>query len=287
MPRRPFRLHAPRGPAAPSPIVVASPHSGRRYDPDFMSRTVLDAARIRSSEDAFVDLLLDDVPALRLPLLCAEMPRAFVDLNRAATELDPAVVQDVPRAPANPRVSSGLGVIPRVVGQGRAIYSGKISRVEARERIERYWHPYHDALDGLLDAARARWGRAVLLDVHSMPREAIEPGPAGIPEVVLGDRFGASARPELMDRVEAVFAGLGLRVARNAPFAGAYVLQRHGRPADGRCAIQIEIDRSLYMDEASVRPGPRFDEIRDLMGAAIAGIRRAVEEGDGARMAAE
>jgi N-formylglutamate amidohydrolase len=269
---KPFRVHAPR--VTTGPLVVASPHSGREYGGAFLSRTVLDKRHVRSSEDAFVDLLLDRVPGLGVPLLTAEVPRAILDLNRAPEELDPAVIRDVPRGASNPRVSSGLGVIPRVVAQGRAIYSGKISRDEAQERIETIWRPYHAQLDTLLSEAQARFGMAVLLDCHSMPHEAIEGigGPGLPPEIVLGDRFGSSASGALVDIVEGVFRDLGFRVARNAPFAGAYMTQTYGRPAQGRHAIQIEIDRALYMDEARVMPNARFEGLRDLMTEAMARI---------------
>ncbi len=257
-----------------TPVVVASPHSGRVYDRAFLASTVLDAEGIRSSEDAYVDLLLRSVPGLGAPLLTAELPRAFLDLNRAAGEMDPAVVAGVPRGTINPRITSGLGVIPRVVAQGRAIYSGKISEAEARRRIDEVWHPYHDALRGLLDAAHARFGLAILLDVHSMPHEAIEgAGPRGqTPEIVLGDRFGGSAAGWITEALEEVFADLGFRVARNAPFAGAYMTQAYGRPDRGRHAVQIEIDRALYLDEARIVPGAGFDGIRELMGEAMARI---------------
>jgi N-formylglutamate amidohydrolase len=267
--------------------VVASPHSGRNYDWAFLSATVLDYARIRSSEDAFVDDLMAGAPGLGAPFLAAEVPRAFIDLNRAAEELDPAVIHGVPRGAPNPRISSGLGVIPRVVAQGRAIYRGKISRAEAQRRIETVWHPYHAKLDELLADAQRRFRRAVLIDCHSMPHEAIEgAGPRGrAPEIVIGDRFGASAAAELTDGVEAIFADLGFRVARNVPFAGAYVTQAYGQPEAGRHAIQIEIDRALYMDEARLRKLPEFDRVRGLL---TEGLARICELGRGGRaLAAE
>ncbi len=266
----PFNLIRPDVPAAP--VVVASPHSGRFYDAGFLRASVLDAARIRSSEDAYVDLLLDGIPALGVPVLSAVMPRAFVDLNRAPEELDPAVVHGVPRGRTTPRISSGLGVIPRVVAQGRAIYRGKIGLEEARARIDTWWRPYHATLEGLMAEAEGRFGRAILLDIHSMPHEAIEGAgaPGQEPQIVLGDRFGAAAAPALMDAAEAVFTDLGLRVARNAPFAGAYVTQAYGQPERGRHAIQIEIDRALYLDEATTEPGPEFQAVQAMMTEAIA-----------------
>jgi N-formylglutamate amidohydrolase len=255
------------------PVVFASPHSGRDYSPDFLARVALDKRAIRSSEDAFIDQLFDSAPALGAPLLCARAPRAFIDLNRAADELDPGVIEGVVRAQHNPRVSSGLGVIPRVVAGGRAIYRGKLTLPEVEERIRRFWHPYHRALAGLVEETRAAFGQAVLIDCHSMPHEAIEahtrPGQLP-PEVVLGDRFGATAGREVMDRVEAAFTGAGLRVVRNAPFAGAYVAQAYGRPSRGVHVVQVEIDRALYMDEDRVEPLPGFASFRTLLAGVVA-----------------
>lgn len=276
--RTPYRLTLPD--LVTAPIVLCSPHSGRRYDGAFLRTSVLDSRRIRSSEDAYVDLLLADAPALGVPLLAAEMPRAMLDLNRAPEELDPAVIRDVPRGPTNPRITSGLGVIPRVVAQGRAIYGGKISREEAARRIDGIWRPYHACLAQLMDAADAQFGRAILLDCHSMPHEAIEGTQSGgrTPEIVLGDRFGSSAGPEVTEAAERVFTDLGFRVARNAPFAGAYVTQTYGQPALGRHALQIEIDRALYLDEVRVTPNARFDTVRDLMTKAVARLCDAFSE---------
>ncbi|NHB76572.1 N-formylglutamate amidohydrolase [Rhodobacter calidifons] len=256
-----------------SPLIFASPHSGCDYAPDFLRQVVLDRRSMRSSEDAFVDRLFGMAPGLGAPLLAARAPRAFVDLNRAADELDPAVIEGIARAPHNPRVSSGLGVIPRVVAGGRAIYRGKLTLAEAENRIRRFWHPYHRALTALVEEVRASFGQAVLIDCHSMPHEAIEahtrPGQPR-PEVVLGDRYGAAAGREVMDRVEAAFVGAGLRVGRNAPFAGAYVAQAYGRPSRGVHVVQVEIDRALYMDEVRVEPLAGFEGFRELIGGVVA-----------------
>ena len=258
-----------------TPVVFSSPHSGREYAPAFIAQSALDAHTLRSSEDAFVDELFADAPAFGAPLLAANVPRAWIDLNRACDELDPALIEGVPRGGHNPRISSGLGVIPRVVANGRAIYAGRIGRPEAEARIETAWRPYHAALRGLTDDALARFGEAVLIDCHSMPHEAIEaharPGQPR-PEVVLGDRFGAAARRDVMDRIEAAFLSAGFRVARNAPFAGAYITQAYGRPSRNAHAIQVEIDRALYMDEARITRRPDFTAFRDLIGSVVAEI---------------
>lgn len=262
-------------------VIFASPHSGRDYPADFLAQSLLDGQMIRSSEDAFVDQLFADAPAFGAPLLAALVPRAYLDLNRAPDELDPAVIEGIARAPHNPRVASGLGVIPRVVAGGRAIYRGKLPLAEAEARIMQVWHPYHRALRDLIETTHRAFGQAVLIDCHSMPHEAIEghgrPG-AARPEVVLGDRFGAAAGRELVDRVESAFAAAGLRVARNAPFAGAFIAQSYGRPSAGRHVIQVEIDRSLYMDESRVEKRADFGAFRDLVAGVVAevvGIGRA------------
>jgi len=275
-----YRLLSPSEPT--TSVVVASPHSGRHYPRSFLRSSMLDERSIRSSEDAFMDMLVEAAPELGAPLLAAEYPRAYIDLNRSADELDPGVIDGVGRVVQTPRISSGLGVIPRVVANGRAIYRGKLGRAEADERIERIWHPYHQELDRLMQGAHDRFGEAVILDFHSMPHEALDsvarPG-ARRPEVVLGDRFGASARGDLVDALETAFLQAGLVVSRNAPFAGAYVTQRYGRPMRGWHAVQIEIDRSLYMNERLIRPNGNFDNVRRIVTSVIA---RAIEATPGA-----
>ena len=260
-------------PAAQSSCVVfASPHSGRDYTWSFMRKTVLNEHAIRSSEDAFVDQLFECAPEYGATFLKAGAPRAFVDLNRARDELDSALIEGVRRIRHNPRVASGLGVIPRVVANGRAIYRGKMSLHEAQERITDYWEPYHDKLQGLLDLAHARHGQTVLVDCHSMPHEAMDGVMrAGIrrPDVVLGDRFGAAASSDVVDRIEAAFAAAGFVVTRNAPFAGAYITQAYGKPAIGQHAVQVEIDRSLYMNEKLIRPNGDFEAVQAALRAVV------------------
>ncbi|MFO1203351.1 MAG: N-formylglutamate amidohydrolase [Tabrizicola sp.] len=274
--------------ARTSPVIFASPHSGRDYPAEFLAQAVLDRRAIRSSEDAFVDELFGMAPEMGAPLLAARVPRAYLDLNRAADELDPGVIEGIARAPHNPRISSGLGVIPRVVAGGRAIYRGKLPLAEAEARLRRFWHPYHQALAALVEETRAAFGEAVLIDCHSMPHEAIEahtrPGQPR-PEVVLGDRYGATAGREVMERVEAAFSAAGLRVGRNAPFAGAYVAQAYGRPSRGVHVVQVEVDRALYMDEVRVERLAGFGAFRDLMAGVVAELVSGA--GTAGRLAAE
>ena len=271
-------------------VVFASPHSGRAYPPAFVRASVLDGHSLRSSEDAFVDQLFSDAPRHGAPLLLAGAPRAYVDLNRSATELDPALIDGVRKLAHNPRIAAGLGVVPRVVAGGRAIYRGKIPLAVAEARIAAYWAPYHAQLRQLLDQSLAQFGQAILIDCHSMPREALD-GIAHVgmqrPDVVLGDRFGASAGAEVVDIVESALVSAGLRVARNAPFAGAYIAQAYGRPARGQHVVQIEIDRSLYMDEASIRPNAGFAQLQTMLAQVVAEIAAYGRGQQGRQLAAE
>lgn len=256
-------------------VVFASPHSGSDYPWSFVRRTVLDERTLRSSEDAFVDQLFDTAPQHGAPLLTAIAPRAWIDVNRSSEELDPALIEGVRRTAHNPRVASGLGVVPRVVANGRAIYRGKITRKEAKARIEEFWKPWHMALATLMSDSAALFGEAILIDCHSMPHEAIETisHPRGTrPEIVLGDRFGAAAGADVVDKIEAALRSAGLRVARNAPFAGAFVTQNYGRPARNRHVVQVEIDRSLYMNEQLVRPNNNFDAFKALIDRVVADV---------------
>lgn len=256
-------------------VVFASPHSGRDYPWSLLRSTVLDDLAIRSSEDAFVDQLFECAPQFGATFLKAGAPRAFVDLNRSSDELDPALIEGVRRRGHNPRVASGLGVIPRVVANGRAIYQSKISQLEAKQRLDHYWYPYHNQLQQLLDEAVRHHGRAVLIDCHSMPHEAVQGiarSGAKRPEIVLGDRFGAAASGDVVDRVEAAFIAAGFVVSRNAPFAGAYVTQAYGRPTRGQHAVQVEIDRAIYMDERRVVRSAHFEEVQRTLRAVVAEI---------------
>ncbi|MGH1576023.1 N-formylglutamate amidohydrolase [Planktotalea sp.] len=273
MPRSGFQLIRPI--ELSTSVVFASPHSGRDYTWSFMRRSALSELAIRSSEDAFVDQLIDHAPTFGAPLLTANVPRAYVDLNRSSEELDSALIEGVAKSGHNPRVASGLGVIPRVVSNGRAIYRGKISLAEARKRLLDYWHPYHGQLASLLQEASQTFGQGILVDFHSMPREALD----GVarnsqtrPDVVLGDRFGASASNLIVDQIEAAFVNAGFIVSRNTPFAGAYITQTYGRPSRNQHAVQVEIDRSIYMNERDLTPNESFDCVKRSLQSVLADV---------------
>ena len=258
----PFAIHRPS--AQSLPIVFASPHSGFDYPLAFLGATRLDLASLRRSEDCWVDELFAAAPRLGAPLLVALFPRSFVDPNRDCLDLDPHMFEDALPAGANtasPRIAAGLGVIARVVATGEEIYGRKLRFAEALARIERYYRPYHAALASEIETTRARFGFCILIDCHSMPSSG---GPLDRMsgqdrlDFVLGDCRGAACAPALTDRVEGVLSGLGYCIARNNPYSGGFVTQHYGRPDEGVHALQIEINRGLYLDEANLRRSAGF-----------------------------
>jgi N-formylglutamate amidohydrolase len=253
-----FSLLMPRVQAAP--LVLTSPHSGRRYPPAFLEASRLDAMAIRRSEDSFVDQLFGAAPELGVPLLAAEFPRAYCDVNREAWELDPAMFEDaLPNYvnAASPRVSAGLGTIARIVGTGEPIYRRKMRFAEAEGRIRLCWQPYHEALAGLIAATVAQFGVCLVLDCHSMPSTPVARG-LPIPDVVLGDVHGTSCAPQVTAFVDRKLSQLGLRLRRNEPYAGGFITRHYGRPRAGVHVLQIEFLRALYMDEALFEKSASF-----------------------------
>ena len=254
-----------------SPLVFSSPHSGAIYPERFLAASRLDALTLRRSEDAYVDELFLPCVALGAPLLRATFPRAYLDVNREPYELDPKVFDGGLPEYANTRslrVVVGLGTIPRVVGDAQPIYRQPISVAEGLGRIEALYRPYHERLRALVERARRRFGLAVLLDCHSMPSNAADVG--GI-DIVLGDRFGASAAPGVIEILETSLRGAGYRIRRNKPFAGGFITEHFGAPDRGIHAVQIEIARALYLDERSLVRNERWTMLRgDLFAAAKA-----------------
>ena len=265
LPEKSYKLKDPV--VLQSGIVIASPHSGRNYRSSVKEQSILDSITLRSSEDAFVDELMDFAPDLGIPLICSEIPRAFVDLNRARDELDSAIIQGIRPNGQNPRVISGLGVIPRVVANGKEIYSGKLSKEAAFERLGKFWDPYHSKLSELLDRAYQQFGYSILIDAHSMPHEAILNASTGFDtsHLVLGDRYGASCSPDIVNNLTMLISKNGLHASRNIPFSGAYIVQKYGRPELNRHAIQLEIDRSMYMDEKKIQKLEKFFKLKNKL----------------------
>ncbi|WP_228461439.1 N-formylglutamate amidohydrolase [Paracoccus liaowanqingii] len=270
-----------------SGVIFASPHSGRDYPDWFLRETRLPVAALRSSEDAFIDRLI--APAIRhgAVTLAARIPRCIVDLNRGADEIDPLVVRGVPRHPLNQRTLAGLGVIPRVVSQGRAIHDRQIDRAEADRRIDSCWRPYHAALSGLISQARARFGQAILIDMHSMPHDALGHLQGTRPDMVLGNRHGLSAAARVSDAVCGAIEAEGWTVRRNSPFSGAYICSAYGRPAQHVHVVQLEIDRSLYMHEATLTPRADFDDFAARIDRMMGRLTSLLADPAGGRIAAE
>jgi N-formylglutamate deformylase len=247
----PYRVARPDAPRMP--VVFASGHSGAHYSAAFLAEARLDALALRRSEDCFVDELFAEAPAYGAPLLMATFPRVFCDANREPWELDPAMF-DGPLPSwvnsASPRVGAGLGTIARVVATGEPVYRQKLAFAEAEARIRRYWQPYHAALGGLIAETRANFGSCLLVDCHSMPAHPAHGGAQA--DFVLGDAHGTACAPRATRLVEEALGDMGYRVRRNDPYAGGYVTRHYGRPREGVHALQVEIARSLYMDEARV-----------------------------------
>ena len=250
----------------PTPLVFASPHSGRIYPEDMMSAAALDAVSIRRSEDAFVDDLIGAAPEHGAALIVASFARAYIDLNREPFELDPSMFADeLPEFARSrtARVAAGLGAIARVVSEGQEIYRRKLTFAEASQRIERAHRPYHAALTDLIAEARAAHGFAILVDWHSMPAAAARAGGRDRTcDVVLGDRFGAACAGVLPTRIERGLEAMGYRVARNTPYAGGYITEHYGKPHTRVHAIQVEISRALYLDEATMTPTSGFARLK-------------------------
>lgn len=270
-----------------SGVVFALPHSGRDYGVSFLNQSILDKISIRSSEDAFLDQLIDGIEKYGAPKIIANAPRAFIDLNRSTDELDPGLISGIKNNMRNPRISSGLGVIPRVVSHGKEIYRGKLSLEQAQSRIEYYWKPYHKDLSNLLKRAQSIYGQSLLIDMHSMPHEAVSTQSSFIkaPEIVVGDRFGMSSDPEFTNLIVSILKQHGFRVAKNRPFAGAFITKHHGKIKERTHAIQLEIDRSLYMDEERVSPNSGFEKLKSQLFPALIQISSLICNSD--KIAAE
>ncbi|MBR0656598.1 N-formylglutamate amidohydrolase [Plastoroseomonas arctica] len=255
------------------PLIFASPHSGREYPPALLAAARLDAHGLRRSEDSFVEELFGAAPGEGAPLLAARFPRVWCDVNREPWELDPTMF-DGPLPhwvnSASVRVGAGLGTIARVVANGEAVYRRKLRFAEAEERVRAAWQPYHAALSDLIAATRARFGASLLIDCHSMPAHPAHG--AAAPDIVLGDAHGTACAPRATRLLEELLSDLGYRVRRNDPYAGGYVTRHYGRPREGQHALQIEVARSLYMDEALIERNAGFPRLRRDLGAVIAAL---------------
>ena len=249
----------------PTPLFFACPHSGRYYPPELTNASELTLSNLRESEDAFTDILCSGLPAKGAHLICANFARSYIDLNRNPQILDYKIING-----ASPNscaiTNSGFGIIPRIVGIGREIYREKISLEAATKRITNIYEPYHQKIHGKLNVLKNEFGRAYLFDIHSMPSSALGSLSA---DIILGDRFGSSCSPKTLELVEAHFKSAGLTVRRNHPFAGGYTTIKYGAPKQQIEALQIEINRSLYMNESNLELIDAHKEIKDIIGALV------------------
>jgi N-formylglutamate amidohydrolase len=259
-------LHQPV--AQSLPLVLASPHSGAEYPVEFLAASRLDPLALRRSEDSFVDELFGAAPRLGAPLLAARFPRAFIDVNREAYELDPGMFCDALPEFVNagsPRVRMGLGTVARIVASGDEIYAQKLCFAEVEQRIEHLYRPYHRVLRNLVEQTEALFGGCFLLDCHSMPSGAGSVFGQGGADIVLGNCHGVACAPEILDAAHRFLAARGFAVAINAPYAGGFTTGHYGRPSAQRHALQIEINRALYMNERNFHRKPNFARlVRDL-----------------------
>lgn len=259
----PFTILAPKTQTAP--FVLCSPHSGRVYPRAFLDQSRLDPMTLRKSEDCFVDDLFQGAAELGVPLIAARFPRAYLDVNREPYELDPELFADPLPDYANSqsvRVVGGLGTIARIVADSEEIYRARLTVSEALERIDQLYFPFHEALQGLIAQTKAQFGYAILIDCHSMPSAQMAQSSGPRPDFVLGDRFGAACDPKLTRFLRDTLGAEGYDVQLNRPYAGGYITEHYGRPYRGVQAVQIEINRALYLDEARLTPTRGFGPLK-------------------------
>ncbi|MGC2203021.1 MAG: N-formylglutamate amidohydrolase [Stellaceae bacterium] len=272
-------LHVPA--ARSLPLVFSSPHSGSDYPADFLAESRLDPLALRQSEDSFVDELFAAAPRLGAPLLSARFPRAYLDVNREPYELDPAMFSEPLPSFVNassPRVRIGLGTIARIVANGEEIYSGKLCFAEARRRIECLYNPYHDALRQLAAETEHVFGGYLLVDCHSMPSATSSLWEKGDSDFVLGDCFGAACAPRIVEAARSFLLERGFSVAVNAPYAGGFTTAFYGRPEANRHALQVEINRALYMDEVRRHRKPGFERLVKSLAVLIERLGQVTQE---------
>ena len=247
-----------------SPVIFNSPHSGRVYPRNFLSTSRLELAALRRSEDFFVDELIAGVVRRGHPVMRAHFPRCYVDVNREPYELDPRMFEGRLPSFANTRsmrVAGGLGTVARVVGDSQEIYDRRLPVDDALRRIETLYKPYHRVLRRLFTRVHRDFGAAMLIDCHSMPSTTGAKDERPRADVVLGDRYGTSCAGVVSDVIDATLRALGYMVSRNKPYAGGFITEHYGNPAVGLHAIQVELNRSLYMDEKRYVPNATFARV--------------------------
>ena len=252
-------------------MLLSVPHSGRQYPSWLTDLSRGGRVSLQALEDPFVDRLVWRAVELGCGAVIARAPRAAIDCNRAEDELDPSVIADASARGIGPRARGGLGIVPARTHKDGYLWRRAISQAQLEERLEAAHRPYHAALGEELAAIRARHGAALLIDCHSMP-----PPDGRAPSIVIGDRHGRSARPWVTMEAMTLVRAMGYEARLNDPFAGGHVVDRHGRPGLGIHAVQVEIDRRLYLDDPMREPGPGFDSIARLIEGLAAGLGEAL-----------
>ena len=247
-----------------APVIFNSPHSGSVYPAEFLNASRIDLPTLRRSEDSFMDELIADLAARGFPVVRVNFPRSYVDVNREPYELDPRMFFGRLPSFANTRsmrVAGGLGTIPRVVGDGQEIYRERLAVDDALRRIETLYKPYHRALRRLINRVHQSFGAVVVVDCHSMPSIGVSRDEPRRPDMVIGDRYGTSCAPTLPDTVEETMGRLGYSIGRNKPYAGGFITEHYGNPASGLHAVQLELNRAIYMDERRREKSARFAQV--------------------------
>jgi N-formylglutamate amidohydrolase len=261
------------GPERPiAPVVISVPHAGRDYAPALLEGARVAPDVLRRLEDRWADLLAYPLIERNYHVLVARAPRAMIDLNRHEREIDPAMVSGLPRdlpLQGSAKLRGGLGLIPRRLPGAYELWQRPLGWDEVRDRIDAIHRPYHATLSRMMRAAREAHGHAVLIDLHSMPPLPAAAAGQPAPQVVLGDRFGRAASTRLMTLAADVLAGHGLTVAQNHPYAGDHMIERHGNPAHDLYALQVEVDRTLYLDAALDKPGPGLTRLQSIVSSLV------------------
>lgn len=272
------------GPAVPnSPVVLSIPHAGRDYGATLTALARVRPPVLRRLEDRLADLLVHPLIARGGSVLVARAPRAVIDLNRHEREVDPGMIAGLPRLhplQSSVKLRGGLGLVPRRLPGVGDLWLKPLDWAEVARRIATIHRPYHAALSAMMAAAHAAHGHAILIDLHSMPPLAPAPDGTPAPALVLGDRFGRSAAGRLMTLAADIAAGRGIPSAQNHPYAGDHLIDRHGRPDAGFHALQIEIDRTLYLDAALERPGPGLARSQALVAAIVTALANELPRAD-------
>lgn len=254
----------------PLPLVFDSPHSGTAYPDDF--DYACDRDLLEKAEDKYVDDLFATAPDHGAVLLAADFPRSYIDLNRAADDIDPDLLERKWPDPEtfNPsnRAYAGIGLIRRLVKPGKTVYARNLTPEEIQQRIETYYRPYHDALQKLLDGAHYKFGQVWHVNCHSMPSAGKRLGAMGrvnpfpSPDFVLGDRDGTSCDLDFTHAMRDFLKGLGYKVSINDPYKGVELVEKYSAPAEGRHSIQIEICKALYLDEETYKKNKNYDRLK-------------------------